>query len=264
MVKNMRFIPAILCLFVFISCEKTEPEPITVVTVDQDFELVPSQEVDENGSKYLLVVRSLEPDSCSNATLDASYTIEGQKITIVINGNQTDGPCESGEIFTEKTFTLPSDLGVYDIEFIKGELVSTTGTLNINEGDFNLSVDNLGGIFLETTTIKKVPDYLVWGYAADRETVTSTQIFLEEMETELAFGIPVYENLEIGNYGLFTVNVSGEIELDDVKLDHTTFAFKIDDELVWEKLIGRLPNFSTNLPRLKYTFYRWDGIVIEN
>ena len=251
-------------LLTLTSCEKTAPQPIQVNTVEQDFELSTSQVINDSGNVFLITIKSQEVSDCENTVLDATYSIQNQKITITINGNTLDGDCIEGEIITEKSFELPKEKGTYDIEIIKGELLSTSGTLSISDTDFDLEVESLGGIFVEGQNLKIIPEFLVWGYYADNMPDATTQTFLEEMVTEIGFRQIPFENLEEGDYSLFKVDSDGNIILEDVKLDHIAVAYNMEDETFWGKLLLRLPEFSTNFPRLKYRFDRWDGEFVEN
>lgn len=247
-----------------ISCEKTTPDPINVNTVDNKYDITLSQSATQNDILYYLHIKNSELSDCQNATLQVEQTIDGNNIVINIIGNTNELNCEDGSIYTEYTVELPSQVGQYQLEFINGELSSTYGTLEITDTDVILEADDLGGLFFENQNLKVIPDYLLWGYFADNNPDTSTEAFLEEIMMNLGFGQIPFDTLEEGDYSEFKVNASGEIEIEDVKLDHVTFAFNIEDELRWEKITTLLPLNATSFPRLKYLLKTWDGRVVAN
>jgi len=258
-----RFLMLISLIIVAQSCQKTEPAPIEVVTIDQEFDLSVSQIINESGNSFVLTIKSVEYSDCENVDLDASISQIDNDITIQINGNVLNGDCIPGGIQSEKQLTLPKSPGEYNIEIKQGELSSTTGLLSISVSDFNLDIDNIGGIFYEGQSLKVIPEFLAWGYYADQLPDASTQIFLEEMITELGFRQTVFEDLEDGDYSRFRIE-NGEIIIDDIDLQHITFAYRFEDEVAWEKLLNQFANFETNFPRLKYRIERWDGKSASN
>lgn len=258
-----RFLMLISIVFGISACQKSEPAPIEVVTLDQEFDLSVSQIVNENGHEFVLTVKSVEISDCENAELDADINLTGNTLTIFINGNIVNGDCVSGGIYTEKNLLLPNVPGKYSLEIVQGELSSTNGSLTIDESDFNLDIENLGGIFFESQSLKIIPEFLAWGYYADDMPNSSTQTFLEEMDTELGFRQTPFEDLEDGDYSRFTVE-NGKIVLEDIDLDHITVAYNFEDEVQWQKLLNRLQEYNTNFPRLKYRLERWDGESVSN
>jgi hypothetical protein len=259
-------ISSIFCMvgMLFCACEKTIPDPITVVSVDQDFEVFPWQGLNPEGSQFQLVVRSVELDSCLNAFLDADLQITGDKISININGNQVLGDCERGEIFTEKTFTIPSEPKTYIIEFKKSDLVSTSGTLEVSETEFNLNIENLGGVFILESTLLKIEPNFVWGYFAEKTEIAGTPLLLFEVKSEFESILPSFFLPESGNYGHFEVLDNGNVLIKDLKGEVEPAAYELSEEAYWNKFVEGLMSYASAKPNLKYSFTRWDGLKLEN
>jgi hypothetical protein len=258
-----RFLMLVSTILSVVSCQKSSPDPIEVVTIDQEFDLFLSQDINETGNVFSLTVKSVELSDCQNSELDAVLTRNGNDILIQINGNVLNSDCIVGGIYTEKTLILPNAPGEYKIEIIQGELSSTQGSLLINDTDFELSIDNLGGIFYEGQNLKVIPKFLAWGYYADQIPDANTQAFLEEMVMNFGFNQPTFDNLEDGDYSRFTVE-NGKVVLEDVGLDHLTVFYNFEDDLAWQKLLHNLSDVQPNFPRLKYRIERWDGQFVAN
>ena len=258
-----RFLMLVYTILTIVSCQKSSPDPIEVVTIDQEFDLFLSQDINENGNIFSLTVKSVELSDCQNSELDAVLTRNGNDILIQINGNVLNSDCVAGGVYTEKILILPNTPGEYNIEIIQGELPSTNGSLLIDDNDFELSIDNLGGIFYEGQNLKIIPEFLAWGYYADQFPDANTQAFLDEMIMNLGLQTIPFENLEDGDYSRFAIE-NGQVVIEDVELDHVTIAYNFEDELAWEKLLITLTETQTNIPRLKYRIERWDGVFIQN
>ena len=249
------------------ACEKTEPIPIDVVDVDQDFEVFPSQKIGADGLELYLSIQAVEEDSCLNSVIDAEMTIEGSKITVFINGVVDPEFCDEGYHTPKIDFPLPSGTMSYEIEFIKGELLSTSGTLDISENSIDLDIENLGGVYIMEVQMYMLQSEYVWGYFIEDPAAVGQNndpIHFDEVVSEFYEYIPDEIPLGPGNYGYFKIESNGDVIIPDIKESAVTVAFEVSDAAYWDKVTGALDNVIIFRPTLKYSFSLGDGEIYTN
>jgi len=262
--------PKILILVVFAlligqSCEKSEPDPINVVSVEQDFEVFPSQEIGPDGSSFFLTVKATEPDSCLNSILDATMNLEGDKITVIINGIIEPEFCLEGELLLEKRFSLPAAPHSYQIEFIKDDFISTSGELTITDSQIWLDIESLGGVFVTENLINIIQENYVWGYFYLDDATTGTgNLNLDEVLSEYMVYVTDYMPLPEGDYGYFVIKSNGEVEIDGGKSSTKQFAYEGDPDRYWESALRGLDPLTEFRPSLKYYITNGRGDTVEN
>ena len=266
--KEIRIvIMAFVALMVFQSCEKTIPDPIEVIDIEQEFEVFPTQEIGADGSSFYLNIRGMEQDSCLNSILDAEMSMEGNLITVRINGIIKPEFCEEGLQWLEKKFTLPSMPGNYEIEFLKDEFTSTSGQLIITEQSINLDIENLGGVYVTENSLNILKDNHIWGYFFVDDAAAGTSSYnMEEILSEyiaIASTTYTYNTLEAGNYTFFEVGSNGEIEIYDSKESLTQFAYEADEERYLDEVERILLQLTEFRPLLQYRIESGSGEVFE-
>ncbi len=248
-----------------ISCEKEAPDPIVVVSVEQDFEVFPSQILGSNGYETYLTIRSSEPDLCLNSILDAQMSLSGNNITVQINGIIAPQVCEEAMAHIQKEFLLPQGVGTYHIEFIKSDLISTSGTLTISENEIDLDIESLGGVFVVESQLNLIKKTFVWGYFIQDEGVFGgAEINVEEVHSEFASVIQNFNWLTEGDYNFFSVDSNGKVNIPDVKESAFMTALELNEELGWLNVKRAIDLVFDNRPNLKYHFSNGNGEEYSN
>ena len=267
----MKYIQSLLILTISVlllqSCEKSDPIPIDVIAVEQEFEVYPSQKLGADGLEIYLSIQAVEEDSCLNSVIDASIEIFDSKITVNINGIYEPEFCDEGVHIPKLDFLLPSEEKTYEIEFLKGELLSTSGTLSITENSVDLDIDNLGGVYIMEAQMFMIQDEFVWGYFIEDPASVGTNndpLHFDEILSEFFEYVPDEESIPAGNYGYFKVEPNGDIVIPDLKESAVPVAFEIPEEVYWDKVTQALDNVIIFRPHLKFSFALGDGDVYTN
>ena len=256
---------AVSLLICLQSCEKTEPDPINVISIEQDFEVYPKQEIGADGQQFFLVVKATEESACDNSYIDAQMDLNEGHIVVKINGVVDPEPCMSGSAIPEILFALPPEDMSYTIEFQKDEFVSTSGVLNIGEGRIELDIENLGGIFVSENTLNLIQENWVWGYFyQDPEGVSGNEYNLEEIKEEFLSVIPETMDIEEGDYDYFSIEADGTVNIPDTKDSYGRFAYETELDDYWKAVTEALIPIMEQRPALKYVITSGKGDLIEN
>ena len=267
--KVRYILPLVVILFLLSSCEKTEPAPINVVSVDQEFEVFPSQNISEDGSAFYLTIRTVEVQSCLNADLMASMEILEDKIIIDIDGIEAPENCIEGESFPKRDFLLPNIPKQYNIEFLIGELVSTTGQLIITDNSIAMDIDMLGAVYIMGAMLNKIEENYYWGFVVRKEGVSpNTSIIpLEEARDELYSILADRQDIEAGQYDVFEILDDGTVMIEGMKDEALGMAFQLNgDDLNknWEKLKFHMETIAESRNDIHFSIYNGQGENYNN
>lgn len=256
-------------LFFLLACEKTDPDPINVVSVDQEFEVFPAQRINENGSQFYITVRTAEVQACSNSVLDAEMSIANNSIEIIIHGLTEAEDCDGIMDYVERSFEIPNTVMDYDISFFIGELASTSGQLSVSASGISMDIDNLGGIYIMASNLIKIQDDFFWGFFTKKEGLMPNvqELPLEEVRDDLVYSIGRMEMLEAGQYDFFEVFDDGSVIVDGMKPEALGMAFEIDSPDLnqnWDKLKFHLDNIGENRNDFNFMFFNARGESHDN
>lgn len=249
-----------ISLLAFCSCESTDPDPIEVISVDQEFEVFPIQKLSIEGSQVFLNVRSIEPDSCINAVLDANYQEVDNSITLELNGIMYPEMCIEGYEYIQKEFVLPPKEGVYSIDFVKNGFNNTSGYIEISDEKVELDIENLGGVFVLASSLSLIQENYAWGFLALRNGVGPNSNFnLEEVVSELESILRGFENVPEGTYSYFSVDEDGSVILPDQKEGAIPLAFDMPNPDSWEDLKRALEFVTESRNEVFFAFTNGQG-----
>lgn len=255
----------ILVLSLLSSCEKSEPDPIEVISVEQEFEVFPSQSIESESTVLYLTVQATEADSCLNTMLDAYMEISGFDIQVHINGIVYPEFCNPGEIVASESFSLPNEEGVYSIEFMRDQLVSTSGTLVIDADAIELDIENLGGVFVLENKLNIVDENIVWGFMHEKEGLgPNDMVYLEEAMSEFEAVIPEFPKPAEGQYSYFEIDSNADVYIPAAKEGSVNNAYVIPDDMGWQYIIRSLERIDEVKPNVLIRFYRGNGESFEN
>lgn len=257
---SITLILSLSLLIMLTSCGKSDPDPINVVDVEQEFEVFPIQEIGESGPELLLVVRATESDSCLNSSLLASMIIENDNIIIDITGVVHPEVCDAGSYKPEQRFLIPTVYDSYSIEFQKDGFESTSGHLTLTDNSIDLNIDDLGGIFVTADQLQLLDENHIWGYVyIDNPELASGLYNLEEIVSEFVALQPSYIELPEGDYSYFEVLSDGTVQIDGIKDELPHFAYEADEQIGWEYATGTMLRFLEGRPALRYHVFNGKG-----
>jgi len=249
-----------ISLIAFCSCESTDPDPIEVISVDQEFEIYPIQKLSVEGSQLFLNIRSLEPDSCINAVLDATYEEMDNAITLDLNGIAYPEMCIEGYEYIQKEFLMPFDNGVYSIDFMRNGFTSTSGQIEITENKVELDIENLGGVFVLESSLSLIKEEYAWGFLALRNGVNPNLNFnLEEVVSELESISRGLEPVPEGTYSYFKIEEDGSVIIPELKEGAIPLAYIMPDAESWEDLKRALEFVTESRNEVFFAFTNGNG-----
>ncbi|MBI1224084.1 MAG: hypothetical protein GC192_02495 [Bacteroidetes bacterium] len=120
--------------------------------------------------------------------------------------------CQVGEGQVEDSASydfLP--LGVYNLELVLKNTVSSSGTLTVTNDKYTLEIEDGYGFMANEATLMRVPTESVWGYVAykDNQHLTTADEFLSVLNLKTS-------NLKLGkgNYNYFSIGGNDKLSLD--------------------------------------------------
>lgn len=249
-----------ISLIAFCSCESTDPDPIEVISIDQEFEIYPIQKLSVEGSQLFLNIRSLEPDSCINAVLDATYEEMDNAITLELNGIMYPEMCIEGYEYIQKEFLLPMDQGIYSIDFMRNGLTSTSGKIEVTEDKVELDIESLGGVFVLESSLSLIEEDFVWGFFALRNGVSPNSNFnLEEVVQEFEVIARGLEPVPEGTYSYFQIEADGSVVIPDLKEGAIAVAFILPETGSWDDFKRALDFVTENRNEVFFAFTNGKG-----
>ena len=206
------FLSTSLFLLSAVSCKKeTIEDPDVVISVDPEF-LVDLFELRNpvDGSPELgFWVETISDYPCSEGTFlsqvleqDGAFRLVLDEVVIPDSCPTTSGPVSDfvplGELSS----------GVSPLTFSIASALNSQGELLLQEDVFEWVVDKEVGIEVLNRVVNRIPDGLIWGYAAPRteQEVPKAHAFINDLKA-----ISTDHNLPVGFYSYFTVTGTGLI-----------------------------------------------------
>lgn len=161
--------------------------------------------------KFGLWVESMADCACSGCAVVAETEVQGNDISVRLQGIQEPVPC-TGMPAQARTFVPIGQLpdGEYRLTLSLRSVVTNTGTLNVVQGRYILTMPDPQGVVFQNYVLEKVPADMVWGYALtpDETSMLAAQNWIGDLKSITADG-----GLAPGFYSYFTVSGNGAVFL---------------------------------------------------
>ncbi len=198
-------------LWIFIiamtGCElASSKDPIIVPDVEDELYVDMWEQLNSPTGRSLVVkIESIEEKNCLNYRLDYFFSRNGNRLKVSLNNIIEPNDCVPGNAPVKAEVSagsLPSGNYGFDIDF-KG-LVVNNGTLSVTSESYVLDMKSEHGIVLLRDELLRVPDDVIWGYAAYQQSAD------EAIAVDFINEVKAISKLAIGNragyYGHFTIS----------------------------------------------------------
>lgn len=246
---------------VSLSCSKSDPEPVVVTTIEDEFVLIPWQDLNPDQSEFNLIIRSAELQNCADVALDATIEFENEAAVIQINGIELIEPCVEGESYAEAKLYLDAEPGTYPLMINLGTSISNHGEIIIEDDAFKVDVEVDTGIALLQDSLLRIEEGVSWGYVDDRLTGMDLNT---ELQNAIFQEINIVTSFREGNYGHFEVGDLNAIYINGSPNDVTGVLLDTRPPGTWQQLKELMISYEEKYPGLQYQFTRWDGLEIWN
>jgi len=185
----------------------------TVFNLEPEFtiDLFEQRDPADGTAQFGLWVESMADCPCAGCAVVAETEVQGKDISVRLLGIQEPVPC-TGAPAQARTFVPLGPLaeGEYSISLSLRSAVTNTGTLQVTQGRWALTMPDPQGVVFQNYVLEKMPDDMVWGYARtpDEASVLAAQNWLSDLKKITADG-----GLAPGFYSYFTVSGNGAMFL---------------------------------------------------
>lgn len=239
----------------------TTPDPITVTTIQDEYQIRPWQKLTPTGGQYQLRISSLIQYDCEQATIDAMLTESNGDVSVIIGDIIVPSPCQDMPSYPLSYLDLGNPApGSYNLSIdIKDQSVIES-VLNFEDRSlFIEGFENTVSIGLSDDHIFLIPEGLAWGYF-DYSQAANVDVALLQSVTALDVESPfnIY-NLQGDDYGYFSLENESIVQVADATPTAELYIFNGKDPARWAELQRVLEEYKTNFPEIIYSFTRWDG-----
>ncbi len=196
----------------FAACRvNPDDDPVIIVTTPPEFtvDLFEQRDATDGSPLFGLWVESMATFDCSGYGIDATVSVQNNRIAVTLLGIVPATPC-AGIPAHARQFLPIGNLqdGSYEFSLSLRDAIVNNGTLTIANGHYMLSLPDQQGIDFQNLVLEHMPDGIVWGYAeVPNETtkpVADNFIFdLKKITEDPA--------LPPGFYSYFTVSGTGNV-----------------------------------------------------
>lgn len=207
MIKNITFLTVLAILFS--SCIN-DPEDQELVNVDSEFKITLSQALTTDGSHFALDITTLFGQECSDNIIISDISNTDNDVNLLIENIVEAGNCEGNNYTAQKMESLVLDNKSYNFSVKLLNSVESKGTLRQTDREYILDMQDVNGILINKTNIKRIPLGYIWGSIVNQSTTEETNDIIDKVTMTLDLK-PVDTNEIIsGDYGFFTVSETSE------------------------------------------------------
>lgn len=249
--------------FLCFSCTNTAPDPIILSSVTSNYEIFAAQQLTPNGPICQISIQTIDPSNCLNDKIDATISNSIDKILLEIDGIIEGEPCDMGASYPEMALDLSANLGEIPFEIKIPTFETITGTINFEDQAIFITPLSSQAVEVKRDHIFKVPMAMGWGYIDE---TSSTGLDITEIRQ--FFNLNPNANPDFNligdDYGFFMVDENGAITVSNLPAGADQFIFDARDETFWDDLELKLDQIKDKYPDIDYSFFRWDGAILEN
>lgn len=262
----MKQVLLFILLFILFSCADKSDEPIFVVEVDDEFEVTMKEVLvsDETKRPFSFTIKTLEPITCSEASIETDLEINDNQFNIQIKGITKPENCDAIQTIVEKEIPLGHLAnGIYTIQFILQETLYNWGQMEVSDDAYSISMQNEFGIQIDKPILSKIPANTFWGYLAYDGAEIPQKIFTD-LNNMLRTINATPASLASGEYYHFKIYAGSAPSLNiELEQDSRSFIYSYDGSTaeisaVFEALKSQYPNNAFSLKAFTST-----GIEVE-
>lgn len=207
--KNV-YIISLITFLAFLGCNKSNNQD-KIIEIEKEFSFQPSQGLNESGSIVGLVAQTLKKQDCGGATIDITSRIDGNNISVKVNGLVYPSVCGTQPQFaTNNIQFLNIPKGTYNLKISLKDAIVNDGYLTVTDNKFSVSMNKLYGIEVSQNEIMRIQKGLIWGYVNYEQNQQSKYIKFEERLKKFA---SIQTDIPKGDYGYFVINDQANINV---------------------------------------------------
>lgn len=185
-------------------CNLTNDGKDTVVKVTPEFTIDLFEELAASRN-FQLKIKTLEPQSCINNTIDFTAKRHLSQLTLSIHEILEASDCIEGmeKVSATANFGYLSN-GTYEVKLNLKNTIVNEGLLKVSADAYELNMATKSGYELTRELLYRIPGNFIWGYVGYNDQAQAAQKateFLDEIN-QITTGV----QLEKGYYGYFTIN----------------------------------------------------------
>lgn len=229
-----------------LSCQKDD-SVLDYINIEQDVELILSQNVNEFGPYAEVIVSTVDSVNCKNAELVIEQKGVNEKTEVFINGLVNFSNCEAGKAKPVSYVKLGFNQNNHAIVFVLKSTVASEGFIEYNNETIELNLELPKGIVVKNNTVQKLQDNTVWG------TLTNSNSSVTKEFDALIMGHKQSNfSPQIGNYGVLKFYNDSTIDINDedilnAKSASKKFFFQYQN---WDEFIAELRAFKEKHPEV--------------
>ncbi len=191
-----------LLLLVFCGCF-SEPDPLLVGDVNQEFVISLNQNPTLVGSELQLDIKSINGFDCNEALVINDIIAANNILTLHIDRIDVPQTCNTGSYPAEGSSVLLLEQSAYNFVVRLGTEDFVSGRLYNDESQFQLEIADVIGVSFDKKSIHKIPQNHIWGSI---NIPNSSSLNAEEFKVRFQNFVQVSDQIKIGDYGLFQIS----------------------------------------------------------
>jgi hypothetical protein len=204
-----------------LSCKEDVIE-LDYINIEQDVELILSQNVNTFGPYAEVIVSTVDSVNCKNSELIIEQKGVNEKTEIFINGLVNYGTCEVGKAKPFSIVKLGSEQVNHPIVFVLKSTVISEGFIEYNDASIQLNLELPQGIVVKNNTVQIIQNNTVWGTLT-----TSKADILKEFDALIQNQKRSDFAPQIGNYGVLKYYNDSNIDINDSEIFNSNSIFNI-------------------------------------
>jgi hypothetical protein len=244
----MRIIFVFFLVVFLYSCSKDSGVE-NVYSVPEEFRLDMSQVISDSGVLPAFKFTTLAKIGCEDQELRTEYFRKTNNAYIRIIGVEIVDNCTAGTDYVEATISDSFEDGVYNVNIGVKDQVENAGTFTATSDKYTISLHKSPNMMIGDHAIKRLPNNIWWGaiYFEDSSVASqfaALQDYIDEHSSQ-------WEDHQTGNYGLFTVDKNGAIQMKDYYNEPGYTGFCVMQNASESIFINGLQNLIDSFPGLK-------------
>ncbi|MEZ4948766.1 MAG: hypothetical protein R2784_05175 [Saprospiraceae bacterium] len=244
----------LLSLSLVLSCSKNDRAPGPIIRIDDDFNIIVWEDLQEASRDIQLVLTTNKALDCENYLIDYTTEISSSKIILEINGVIPPTICQGISGFPIDTISLGDlESGTYAFEILIGGEIHNLGTFEVSDSMIKSFFYTTNGFSVENENLSRIPYDLLWGtiHYNNGSSQVADSLLIDLLELDNGKAIPA------GNYGYFSLaNDEVSLPTENQSSNTKSFAFRTDVE---SSIIASLVNtYRANHPN-EIQILVWNG-----
>ena len=249
------FIFCLLFCLLFSSCQ-SDLENQSFINLQDEYELIISQELSEDGGLAALNIRTIHELECSNYAIPYQLDLGSQDIKVVLNKVSLEAKCIALGGYISQKLNFDFHNNEKNISISIQDIFSNSGKIVVTDDQINLALTTNDGIKISKTKINRIKKGLMWG-SIQSGTPTSVELI-----KELFLSVNNGKSILLGDYGLFYVNNLADLQLYDSEVNPIeTFILFSDSKI--DDVQSKIQQIKENDPTLVFKMTLFDGQTIN-